>query len=60
MLALMRDMVATDCTDGTEEEITHKAQAIFILFEGSLIGMQDFLDIWPVKAVKAQVRRILG
>ena len=60
LLALLRGYVATHLPQESEDEITQIARSIFILFEGALIEMQNFRDIWPAQAAKRQVSRLLG
>jgi AcrR family transcriptional regulator len=59
LLALMRGLVATRFVDETEDEISQIARSIYIIFEGALIEMQNFRDVWPVQAAREQVRRLL-
>ena len=60
LLALMRGYVAAHLTKESEDEITQIARSIYILFEGALIEMQNFRDVWPAQAAKTQVQRLLS
>ncbi|MDA9764744.1 MAG: TetR/AcrR family transcriptional regulator [Opitutales bacterium] len=60
LLALIRGYVAAHRSQESEDEITQIARSIFILFEGALIEMQNFRDVWPAQAAKKQVSRLLS
>jgi AcrR family transcriptional regulator len=60
LLAILRGLVATHFSNETEDEISQIARTIYILFEGALIEMQNFRDVWPVQAAREQVRRLLS
>ena len=54
LLALIRGYVAAHRSQESEDEITQIARSIFILFEGALIEMQNFRDVWPAQAAKSR------
>jgi len=60
LLAIIRGFVASHFSSESEDEITQIARTIYILFEGALIEMQNFRDVWPAQAAKTQVIRLLA
>ena len=60
LLAIIRGLVATHFSNESEDEITQIARTLYILFEGALIEMQNFRDVWPAQAAREQVRRLLS
>jgi len=60
LLAIIRGLVATHFANESEDEITQIARTLYILFEGALIEMQNFRDVWPAQAAREQVRRLLS
>ena len=59
LLALIRGLVAAHFANESEDEITQIARTIYVLFEGSLIELQNFREVWPVQAAREQVKRLL-
>ena len=60
LLAIIRGLIATHFANESEDEITQIARTLYILFEGALIEMQNFRDVWPAQAAREQVRRLLS
>ncbi len=60
LLAIIRGSVATHFSSESEAEITQIARTVYILFEGALIEMQNFQDVWPAQVAKTQVARLLA
>ena len=53
------DFVADHYPDRSEAEREQIATTIFLLFEGTLVQMQNFRDHWPLQAALRQVESLL-
>jgi len=56
---LFRHFVADHCPDRSEAEREHIATTLFLLFEGTLVQMQNFRAHWPLQSALRQVERLL-
>lgn len=59
LLSEVQSLVDEHFETEDQPELGQLARSIYILFEGALIEMQNFRDIWPAQAAKEQVRRLL-
>jgi AcrR family transcriptional regulator len=56
---LFRRLVTDHCPDRSEKEREQIAITIFLLFEGTLVQMQNFRNHWPLQAAVQQVESLL-
>ncbi|MEO0793972.1 MAG: TetR/AcrR family transcriptional regulator [Verrucomicrobiota bacterium] len=59
VLERFHQLLAEHKPELSEGEQRNLAASLFLLFEGTLVEMQNFRDRWPLDAAKAQLSRVL-
>lgn len=59
LLELFRSLVTEHHSNKSNSECQQIAATLFLLFEGSLIEMQNFRETWPLDAAKKQAQNLL-
>ena len=55
-----QSLVQESFPDWEINECKNISWTIFLLYEGSLVSMQNFQELWPVEAAKKQIRTLLN
>lgn len=56
---LFQSLAAEHLPDQPKSETDHIGSTLFLLFEGTLIEMQNFREQWPIEAARKQVESLL-
>lgn len=59
LLALIRGLVGENEPELSAGLVEQKARQLFVLFEGALVGMQNFRESWPLEAAMSQVKELV-
>ncbi|WOO40984.1 TetR/AcrR family transcriptional regulator [Rubellicoccus peritrichatus] len=59
LLELFQRLIAEHQTKLPKDKCQNLAASVFLLFEGTLVEMQNFRDTWPLEAAKSQLARML-
>ncbi len=60
LIALIEGWVSEHSSEKAETRVLQLTRSIYLLFEGAIIEMQNFRDVWPAQAAKEQVRQLLA